>query len=200
MSFSAEQARSFLGPLKNKTSVFLVEDRHANSSFARAVMSAVALSGDTLSILDLDALYSSNADTIFAHVAGEAVKSTRFYIPKPGSSLEREFPSLFAIDSTAILIDSLNSLNHLLSSPDRGTRSRKLAFTMASLSYLARTNEKAALITMYRREKPTRVAKGRPISSLSDLTISVEVQDSQLLMKSERGSAWPGGRFSIRIP
>ena len=200
MSFSTEQARSFLGPLKNRTSVFLVEGRRANLSFAKVITSATTTTGSTLSILDLDALYSSNAEVIFTRLPDDTLESTRIHIPEPGSSLEQELSGLFGTESTTIMIDSLNSLHHLLSSPDRSTRSRKLAFTMAGLSYLARTARRAVLFTMYKREKPARSGKGRPISDLSDLTVSVGVHDSQLLMRCERGSAWPGGRFSISIP
>jgi hypothetical protein len=52
---------------------------------------------------------------------------------------------------------------------------------------------------MYRREGFGRPRSGRSISRLSDVAASVEVHGSELSVRCERGTAWPGGRFSIRI-
>lgn len=200
MSFSAHETGSFFEPLKGKTSTFVVAGREANLSFARTVEFLLARTGDGATIFDLDAFYSSNADRIFGGLPGSAAKSTLVHVPEPGSKIETEFTRLFSAGSEVVIIDSLNSLYHLLSLADGSSRSRKLAFAVASLSYLARTDRRAVIFTMYRRERPARTGGGRSISDLSDVTSSVEVRNSELSMKCERGSAWPEGRFSIRIP
>ncbi len=200
MSFSAQQARSFFGPLKGKTSIFLVDGREANLSFAQGVTALLDLTEDGCAILDVDAFYSSNSDLILARLPSNSARSTLVQVPEPGSSIEAEFPNLFGTSSRIIIVDSLNTLYHLLSFGDGSSRSRKLAFAVASLSYLARTDRRAVLLTMYRRERSMGTGGGRSISELSDLTVSVEVRDSMLLMKCERGTAWPEGRFSIQIP
>jgi hypothetical protein len=196
MSFSASEASSFFGPLKGKTGSFVVAGREANLAFSRTVGSLLAATGDDCTILDLDAFYASNADSIFESMS----KSTTISIPEPGSAIETVLPRLFGADQGVIIIDSLNTLHHLLSLADRSSGSRKLAFTVASLSYLARTNRRAVMLTMYRRERPIRTGSGRSIADLSDITASVDIRDSVLTTRVERGSAWPGGRFSTRIP
>ncbi len=159
----------------------------------------MALTGDGCAVLDLDALYSSNSDHIFGRLPAAAARSTIIHLPKPDSSVETELTKLFATDSKVLIIDSLNSMHHLLSSDDARSRSRKLAFAIASLSYLARTDRKAVLFTMYRREKPVRTGAGRSITDLTDLTVSVAVNESEMSMECERGSAWPGERFSFPV-
>ncbi len=199
MSFSAHQASSFFRPLRGKTSSFIIDGRESNLSFARTAASLLALTGDGCAILDLDAFYSSNSDRIFGTLPPAAAKFALIHVPEPDSSIETEFPKLFGTGSEVIIIDSLNSLYHLLSFDDGRSRSRKLAFAVASLTYLARTDRRAVIFTMYRRERQARTGGGRSISDLADLTISVEAHGSELSMKCERGSAWPEGSFSVPV-
>jgi len=65
---------------------------------------------------------------------------------------------------------------------------------------LARTNGKAVILSMYRREGFARWGTVRSISGLSDLTASVEARGRELLIRLERGPGWEGGVFSTRIP
>ena len=197
MSFGAQQAHSFLGPLRGKTATFLVDSRQANLSFAKSIVSLTAMATSGCAIFDIDAFYSSNSDEILSALPPSAARSTCVHVPKPGSSVETELPRLFRAESGVFIVDSLNTLYHLFSSSGVSSRSRKLAFAVASLSFLARTSGKAVLFTMYRREKTMRTGGGRSISNLSDTTVSVEATGSGLLMKCERGTAWPEGRFSL---
>jgi hypothetical protein len=135
MSLSVQHASSFFGPLRGKTSSFVVDGRQANVLFAEATTSSVALTGDGCAILDLDALYSSNSDRIFGGLPAAAARSMVIHVPAPDASVEAELPRLLAADSRVLIIDSLNSLHHLLSSDDARSRSRKLAFAIASLRF-----------------------------------------------------------------
>jgi hypothetical protein len=200
MSFSAEEARSFIGPLNGKTATLLVEGRSANLALAKAIMGLLATAGEACVVLDLDALYASNSDIIFGPLPPAFNQSTAIHVPDPGSRVEGELPQLFSTDPQVIIVDSLNTLHHLLSANDGSSRSRKFSFAVAMLSYLARTGGKAVIFTMYRREGFGRSRGNRSISSLSDATASVEPRDSALSITCERGTAWPGGKFSIRVP
>ncbi len=200
MSSKAVPAGSFLGPLKGKTSTLVVSGRQSNLDLARTIFLQAAQDGDKCAILDLDALYSSNADAIFGKQSAEAMKSTLIHVPKPGSRVEDALTGFFGSEADVLVIDSLNTLYHLLAQMDTSSRSRKLSFAVASLSYLARTANRAAIFTMYRREGLNRSVGSRSISGLSDLMASVDSNGSELSLKCERGIAWPGGRFAIRIP
>lgn len=197
MSFGAQRAYSFFGPLTGKTATFLVDSRQVNLSFAKSITSLTAMTTNGCVIFDIDAFYSSNSDEILSALPPNTVSSTHVYIPEPGSSIETEFPRLFNAESGIFIVDSLNTLYHLLSSSDASSRSRRLAFAVASLSYLARTSGKIVLFTMYRRERTMKTGGGRSISDLSDATFSVKATGSGLLVECERGTAWPEGRFSL---
>jgi hypothetical protein len=200
MSFSRQQAQLFLNSLTGKTTTFLLEDREANLEFARTTMGILSQTGDSSAIIDLDAFYSSNSDRIFRLLEKSIAETTTIRVPEPGADIEKEFSTLFDVTQKVIIIDSLNSLYHLISLEDGSSRSRKLTFAITSLSYLARINSKAALLTMYRREGFTRRGTGRAISSLSDATVTVDVRGQALTLRIDRGSVWPGRVFSIRIP
>ena len=189
-----------MAPLAGRTTTFLLDSRGANILFARTLMSVLARAGSTCAIVDLDAFYSSNSDLIFPPSASHVAKGAAIRVPEPGANLEDEFSMLFRAQEEAVVVDSLNTLHHLISQEDGSSRGRKLAFAAASLSYFARTNGKAAIVSMYRREGFTRGGTGRAISSLTEGTAVVEIAGDELTAKSERGAGWPGGRITIRIP
>ena len=190
----------FFGPLTGKTTTFILDGRRANLSFASVVMRLLARAQSPCVVLDLDAFYSSNSDRIFSSMDASTAGSTEIRIPQPGLDVEHEFSHLFGARQKVVIIDSLNSLYHLMSLEDGSSRSRKLSFALASLSYMARTNEKAIILSMYRREGIHRAGTGRSISTLSEATVAVAVGKEDLYVTVERGAAWPGGKFSIRIP
>ena len=198
MSFSAREATSFFAPLRGRTATFLLEDRLANLDFARSVINLLAQTPDSAQILDLDAFYSSNAGRIFNSLASPSAVTLR--VPEPGAAIEEELAAMFEGTQGVIIIDSLNSFYHLISQEDGSSRSRKLNFAIAALAYLARTNAKAVLLSMYKREGFAHWGTGRSISGLSDITASVETRRQELLVKTERGPGWEGGVFSTRIP
>jgi len=200
MSSGAREVQSFFQPLRGKTATFVLEGRQANLVFARTIIGLLAHENEGCAILDLDAFYSSSSLTIFSHLAPAEAQATTIRVPEPGSDVEEELSRIFAARQSVMIIDSLNSLYHLISTEDGKSKSRKLSFAVAGLSYFARTNGKAVILTMYRRERLARSGTTRSISNLSDLTASVDVSESELTAKSDRGPAWPGGKFSIRIP
>jgi hypothetical protein len=199
MSFSDQEPQSFFNPLRGRTTAFLLEGREANLVFASTIMALAARLGYSCAILDLDAFYSSNAKRVLRPLAG-APKPTTIRVPAPGSNIEDEFSALFEAHQDIMMIDSLNSLYHLLSLEDGSSRTRKFTFSLASLSYFARTDNKIVLLSTYVREGFPRSVKGRSMTSLSDITASVNIRGQELVIRTERGIAWPGGRVSIRTP
>lgn len=197
MSFSEGGAQSFFRPLTGRSATFIVDRRQDNLDFARTIAGLAASERSGCTVLDLDALYSSNAAEVFSNL--QRSKAT-LRIPAPGADVDFAFSRLFSAPEKVIIIDSLNSLYHLLSMEDGRSRGRKFAFAVASLSYLAKTNAKVVMMTAYRRETFGRARTNRSISNLSDVTVSVMVSEGELTIRTERGAAWPGGRYSIPVP
>ena len=200
MSLSGGEPGSFFGPLTGKTTTFVLDGREPNLSFASVMVRLLAQAHTSCTILDLDAFYSSNSDRIFQYMDASTAASTEIRVPQPELDIEHEFSRLFGARQKVVIIDSLNSLYHLVSLENGSSRSRKLSFALASLSYMARTNGKAVVLSMYRREGLDRAGTGRPISALSEATVTVTVKGERLDMTVERGTVWPGRMFSIRIP
>jgi hypothetical protein len=200
MSLGRQHVHPLLALLTGRTTTFLMEDRQTNLEFARTIMGILSQTGDGSAIIDLDAFYSSNSDQIFRLLDPPATKASSIRVPEPGAEIERELSALFGVQQNTIIIDSLNSLYHLISPENTSLRGRKLTLAIASLSYFARTNARAVLLTMYRREGFTHGGTSRSISSISDATMSVDIIGQELTLRSERGSVWSGGKFSIRIP
>lgn len=200
MSFSGEEARSFFVPLSSKTATFLLDGRQANVNLAATIATLAAGANRSMTIFDLDALYSSHANKIFASLDDVALRSTTIMVPKPGSDIEGEFSRLFEAPQSVVIIDSLNSLFHLLSLDDGSSRGRKLAFSLEGLSYFSRTNSKVVILTMYRREGFSKSGTDRSISHLSDITVSVGTKGSEISFRSLKGPTWPGGVFLTRNP
>ncbi len=189
-----------MSPLRGRTAIFLVEGRRENLDFARGVVSVLCRGGTRCTVMDVDALYSSNSDYVFASLSAEEADSVEMLVPEPDSELESGFARLLGSHpGSTLIIDSLNSLYHLMSTGRTGSRNRNVGFIMAFLSFMARTDGRAVLLTMYRRERGVRLVPGKSISDLSDLTASVRVGEGVLGLKCERGSAWPGGEFSVPL-
>ncbi len=200
MSFSEHQAQSLMAPLLGKTATFILGDRGANLNFARSIIALLSQAGIACAVVDFDAFYSSNSDQIFGGLDESIARATMIHMPKPGADIETEFSTLFGAQQKVVVVDSLNSFYHLISLEDGSSRSRKISFAIASLSYFARTNGKAVILSTYRREGFSRGGTGRSISALSDVTASVEPRGEEMTFRVERGSVWPGGSFSIRVP
>lgn len=199
MSFRPDQANPFIDPLRCKTTTLVSDEREASLILAKVVMASSSTGGDSSFILDFDALYSSNADFIFGSVPTQRANSTSIHIPDPESNVEDELKLAFLSDATVLIVDSLNTFRNMLSPENGASRSRKLSFSIASLSHFAESSKKAVILTMYRRERLGRPTEGRSMSSFSDATASVEVRGDTLSLKRERGVLWPGGELSIRI-
>ena len=200
MSLSGGEPGPFFGPLTGKTTTFLLDSRRVNLSFAVALVELLAKARAPCTILDLDAFYSSNSDRIFSPMDASTAGLTDIRVPRPGQDVEHEFSRLFEARQKVMIIDSLNSLYHLVSLEDGSSRSRKLSFALASLSYMARTNGVAVILSMYRREGLYHAGVRRSISALSEATVAAAIREEKLEMTVERGAVWPGGVFSTRIP
>lgn len=201
MSFNARREDLFINPLSGHTTTFLVKERQTNLTFTRNVLSVLVWKRCPCAILDIDALYSSNSDYVFGLLSEEETRSIEIVVPRPGSDTTAEIADLLGSNpDRALIIDSLNSLYHLLSTNGRSSKNRNLAFVLALLSFIARTERKAVFLTMYQREKSVNLRRERPISHLSDFTVVVSAEKGALSLKCERGLVWPGGALVIPNP
>ncbi|MDV3292929.1 MAG: hypothetical protein LYZ70_01505 [Nitrososphaerales archaeon] len=198
MSFGGQQTKSFLGPLEGKTTAFLVGDRVSNLRFAEAILPLMA--GDELGcdLLDLDAFYSSNLNSIAARVSPHDMGNFEITIPGPGSDLESTLASLFQEGrGRTLVIDSVNSLYQLLSSPNPKSSSRKFTFLISALSVWARDNRRAVIASIYERRTTPRAKMSRTLADAFDAAVSVSREARGMALRCERGSTWRNGAFFL---
>ncbi len=181
-----------LSPLAGMTTTFLVEGRPANAALARALMSACAKSGAGCRVLDLDAFYSSNAGLVFGGLPGKALESVLLDVPEPGEGIAAHVSALFEEGPGLLVIDSMNTLHHMLS-----LNGRSLSFVVAALSTFSRANGVATVIAMYRRERPVGEGRTGSIAELTDNEVHARVAGGLLILECARGEAWAGGPLVV---
>jgi hypothetical protein len=186
--------------MRGKAVTFLVDGRRDSVALITGLVAAAASAAEGCAVFDADAAVSSGADDVLAALTPEQSGSVRIVVPEPGSAVEAELSRFFMNGSGVLVVESLSTLYHLFSTSDRDSRSRKAAFAVAGLSWLARTGGKAAALIVYRRERVIRAREGGSMSDLADATVSVEPVRGGVLLRCERGTLWPGGSFLLNIP
>lgn len=200
MSFSAQQTRLFLGPLEGKTTAFRLSDRPSNLKFAEAILGLLAEDQRGCNLLDLDAFYSSNLETVAAEVPSDGLASLDITIPEPGSEIEAILAAVFhGGHDRPLLIDSANTLYQLLSLHNPRSASRKFAFFVSALSDWASSNRKPVIISIYDRRPATHRKASRSFVDVFDNSVYVSRKADGLAFRCERGNAWRGGTFFLSL-
>jgi hypothetical protein len=200
MSLSGRQSRLFLGPLEGKTTAFRLNDRPSNLRFASAIIGLLVGDQRGCRLLDLDAFYSSNLDTLAAGVSRESLESFDFTIPEPGFDVEATLAAMFREGGAKpLLIDSANSLYQFLSLRNPRAASRKFAFFVSALSEWARSNGKPAIASIYDRRPTARRRASRSLADVFDNSVLLSTRPGGLAFRCERGSAWRGGSFFLPL-
>lgn len=196
MSLSERQSRLFLEPLAGKTTAFLLGDRPSNLRFAAAITGLLAASRLRCRLLDLDAFYSSNLQTLAAGL-GESLTGLEIAVPEPGSDMEATLAALFIGQVGLTLIDSANSLYQLLSVRNPRAAGRKFSFFASALASWAGSNGRPAIVSLYDRRPTIRRRGSRSLADAFDNSVSLSVGHDGLAFKCERGAAWRGGEFFL---
>ncbi len=186
--------------MKGKTTAFLVGDRLSNLRFAKVILPLVTADERGCDLLDIDAFYSSNLNFIASQVSPRDMENLEITIPEPGSDMESALANLFhGGDRRTLIIDSVNSLYQLLSSPNPKSSSRKFTFLIASLSAWARDNGKAIIASVYERRSVPRVKTSRSFADAFDSSVSVSKEAHGVAFRCQRGGAWRNGSFFLPL-
>lgn len=200
MSFGGQQTKPFLDPLEGKTTAFVVCDRISNLRFAEAILPLIAGDERGCDLLDLDAFYSSSLDSIASRVSTGGMKNLEITIPEPGSDIESTLANLFqGRRGRSLMIDSVNSLYQLLSSPNPKSSGRKFAFLISALSAWARDNRKSIFASIYERRAVPRSKMSRSLADAFDYSVSVSTEPRGVTFSCERGGPWRNGSFFLPL-
>lgn len=182
------RAADFLEPLVGVTTAFLLKDRGSKVALARAILPRLAERDGGCRVLDLDAFFSSNIESVTTGVRGSGLKDIEIVLPEAGADIEAALAEVFA-DGRSLIIDSTNSLYHLLAYRGPKSASRKLAFLAAALSGWARANSRLVIANTYEREPPI-LRRAGSFASFFDVVVSVSSQPHGLGLFCKKGSPW----------
>jgi hypothetical protein len=186
--------------LEGKTTAFRLSDRPSNLKFAKAILGLLTEGGRGCNLLDLDAFYSSNLETIAAGVSQDGLASLDVTMPEPGSEIEAILASMFhGGHDRPLLIDSANTLYQLLSLRNPRSASRKFAFFVSALSDWAISNRKSVIASIYDRRPATHRKASRSLTDFFDNSVSVSSRADGLAFKCEHGNAWRSGAFFLSL-
>lgn len=198
---SLKQTNSFLAPLKRKTTALVVEDRETNLKLAQFLLSLASLLKWKVLVLDTDAFYTANITKIFEGLPENQRRGVSIRIPNDESGLDEWMVKSVFAEYNLLIVDDMNALHHLLDSLKKRSGSRTLHFIERILSYVARSENRTAILTSYKnivRSAPREKSR-RSLSRQGDLVVSVALHDFFIRFKCDQGRAWTGNAFSVRI-
>lgn len=187
----------FLEPLTGTTTAFLLGDKDSKIALARAILPYLAEREEGCCVLDFDAFFSSGIESVTSNVQREHLKDIEVVIPQPGSDIEATLAEVFT-GSRSLIIDSTNSLYHLLAYQRPKSASRKLAFLIAALSRWAQANSRLVIANTYEREPPIRRRAGS-FSTFFDVAVSVSSRPRGLGFTCRKGNPWQNRNFILPV-
>ena len=160
---------------------------------AEALMTASSQFKVESRVLDLDALYSSNADVVLGKIPPSARNSILLDVPEPGAAIGAHVQGLFDARRRMVIVDSLNTMHHLFS-----RSGRSLSFIVSAFSVFSKANGLAVIMTKYNRLGATGPGRKGSVSELPDLEFSVRIAGEDLVLECTRGQAWAENAVVVR--
>lgn len=191
------QAYAFLGPLKGKSSTFLVRGRPANAAVSRFILECLSIAKLNIAILDTSCFFGTNMQELTDSLPKEFLQKSIIEDLPDESDEEPSLVEIIATEASVIWIDDMNAALHLLSSGGQRSGIHRLSTFYHMLSYNARINNTIVLGTVYKAAFGTTTAgiAKRSLPKLSDLQISAEVRTGEMVFRCHDITGWPTEGF-----
>jgi hypothetical protein len=196
---SLRQANEFFAPLRQKSTIFIINGRETNISFARFLLGCICVTKKRVLILDMNAFYASNILLLNKKLTENCLGNTIITVPTDDSKLESWLISSTFSKNDLLIIDNLNTVYHLMSINGRRFNIRRLYAITSILSYLAQTNEISIFLTVYRTTSERVKNTPRSLDQMGETSISVKIHDSTINFQCNTGRAWINGTFSMKF-
>ncbi len=191
------QAYAFLGPLKGKSSTFLVRGRTANAVVSRFILGCLSAAKLNIAVLDTSTFLGTNMPELTDGLPKEFLQKGVIEYLADESDEELSLAGIIATEASVIWIDDMNAVLHLLSSGGQRSGIHRLSTFYHTLSYNARTNNTIVLGTVYKPTFGTATAgiAKRSLPKLSDLQISAELRTGEVVFRCHEMAGWPAEGF-----
>lgn len=196
------QAYAFLEPLRGKSAIFLVKSRNDHGAVSRFILDCLAASRIRVAVLDTSCFYGVNIRKLAGSLPRQFLQqSTLLQLSDDDMNDEDSLTDMVASDASAILMDDLNAVLHLLSSQGQKSGIHRLSTFYHILSYSARINKLLVLGFVYKGDSgalPARSTK-RSLPKISDLQVTCEVRDGEIVFRCDGISGWSTDGFRIPL-
>jgi hypothetical protein len=195
------QAYAFLEPLRGRSAIFLIKSRESNVAISRFILGCLAVSRMRATVFDSSCFYSVNIRRLTSGLPKEFLQQSTLLVPTDDSGYEDSLTEMAASDASAVLVDDLNAVLHLLSAQSQKSGIHRLSTFFQILSYSARVNKLLVLGVAYRTESVTAPTKStkRSLPKISDLQIATDVGVDEIVFHCDAAKAWPAEGFRAPV-
>ena len=166
---------------------------------SRFLLGCLAATRTRTVILDTSSFYGANMGTLARSLSKDFLRESILITPRDDERGDSITEAL-AMKTRAILIDDLNSLRYLLSSPRQRSETSAVVTLLRLLSFEARVNNRSVYGTLYKTDgESAEKASKRSVSSAADVRIFVDDHAGAVGFRSDEVDAWPNGRFSAPL-
>ena len=195
------QAYAFLGPLKGKSSTFLVKGRTANAIISHLILGCLSVTKLDVTVLDTSNFFGTNMPKLTGNLPKEFLQKNFIERIPDDSSEEIPLTEVIATDASVVWIDDMNAIFHLLSSRNQRSGIQLLSTFYRMLSYSARINNTVVLGTVYKTTFGTAVSgiAKRSLPELSDLQVFTDVRAGEAVFRCHEITVWPAEGFVVPL-
>jgi hypothetical protein len=193
------QAYAFLEPLRGSSAVFLLRDRGAHFALSAFLLRSLAVLRLPVAVLDTNCFYATNIQRMVRGISKQFLQQSNLlhFTDDVSDSMSQ----MVASESSTKVVDDLNTILHLLSFRQKKSGIHDLSNFYHILSYDARVNNTFALGVIFKTDSnrfPARTTD-RTLPKISDLQITTEVHDEEMLFRCSAIKSWPSGRFRVSL-
>ncbi len=194
---SRGQAYAFLEPLRGRSVTFMIANRMTDFAVSRFILGCFATLRIQATLVDTSCFYGTNIENLTDGLPKEFMQRCTLQYLSENPTNEESLANTFTAPSSALLIDDLNALLHLLSSRGQRFGIHRLSTFYHMLSYRARLNKLFVLGMVYKTRFGNVSTRGqRSLSQVSDLQVATELRtDGEIAFRCGGVAEWPVDGF-----
>ena len=194
---SRGQVYAFLEPLRGRSATFIIADRMTDLAVSRFILGCFATLRIQATLVDTSCFYGTNIEKLTSGLPKEFMQRCTLQFLSENTTNEESLANTFTTTSSALLIDDLNALLHLLSSRGQRFGVHRLSTFFHMLSYGARLNKLFVLGMVYKTRFGNVSTRGqRSLSQVSDLQVATELRtNGEVAFRCGGIAEWPADGF-----
>lgn len=193
------QAYAFFTPVSRRSVALMVDDSIGHEAASGFLLSCLSTLKKRTIVLDGSAFFGIRAISIGERLEGRFLGDVELRLPV--SDPIQTLTASMSPNADVIIIDDVNSLNHLISRRLGKHGFQRLFSLMKLLTFSGIENGLTVFAIFHDSERTNDARQGgrRSLSSTFGLQVAVENTRSEIKFNCRFGSAWPSGSFAVKI-